>query len=138
MLGIGWKVGASLAGDCPAGPGSPFALLAAGLAEAVGVVLEVDARVADEGVAWCVFYYIEERQVGERVLGEDGFVAMQVGSPCSIEAENGSGGEMFAPELLGVLEAGQVESFASAGFLKLIERAPVHAFWWLGQPWNVG
>ena len=65
VSGVVWKFGACLASEGPAGPRTPFALLFSGFAEAVGVVLEVDAGVAEEGLLWRVFEDVDERCVGE-------------------------------------------------------------------------
>jgi len=48
VIGVALKVRTRFAGKSPAGPGSPFSLFDSRFAEAVGVVLEVDARVSEE------------------------------------------------------------------------------------------
>ena len=66
MIGVALKVGAGFAGEGPAGPGSPFSLFESRFAEAVGVVLEVDARVSQKNFAGRILENIDERLIGKR------------------------------------------------------------------------
>lgn len=66
MIGVALKVGAGFAGEGPAGPGSPFSLFESRFAEAVGVVLEVDARVSQKNFGGRILENIDERLIGKR------------------------------------------------------------------------
>lgn len=138
VFGVAREIGSGLAGDGPAGPGAPFALLASRFAEAVGVVLEVDARVSEEDVGRGVAEDVEERGVGEWVLFKDVFESGEVGAPGAIEAKDSAGGESVSPEVLGVLEAGEVERGSAVVAAEFVERFPGHAFRRSGQGGDVG
>ena len=66
VLGVAGKFRAGFAGWGPTGPGAPFTLLEPGLSESVGVMLEVNAWIADEGFLGRVLQDVDESLVGER------------------------------------------------------------------------
>lgn len=66
MIGVALKVGAGFAGEGPAGPGSPFSLFESRFAEAVGVVLEVDARVSQKNFGGRILENVDQRLIGKR------------------------------------------------------------------------
>ncbi len=127
------KFGKGCAGEGPAGPGAPFALKAPRLAETIGVVLEMDARVSEEGSRRGVLEEFDESGVGERPGFQGGFAALQVRAPSTVETEDGSGGKSLQPKVLRVFEASQVELGLALLFAKSIQRAPIHTGFWAGK-----
>ena len=92
VLRISGPGGVGFFGEGPTGPGSGFALLAAGFFEAICVVLEMDARIADEHVSRCVTHEPHHRGVGQGEFVENGFFACEVGAHGTIQTEEGAGG----------------------------------------------
>ena len=115
------------AGERPAGPGAPASGGGARAGEAVGVVLEVDARVADEGGGRGMAQQPDERGVGWQPVAQHGLVTAQVGPEGAVEAQDGTGGEAALPERVGVFEA-VVVKFRTTHVLAVdVQRAPVEA-----------
>lgn len=115
VSGVAGEVGAEVADEGPAGPGAPASLVTAGLSEAAGVVLEVNAGIADEDVGRGVGEEPGHGGVGHGPFGEDGVLGGEVGPHGAVEAEDGAGGEAALPELVAVGEGGEVEG-GVAGF----------------------
>jgi len=54
-------------------------------------MLEVYSGIADEGFLGGVLQNVDEGLVGEWPGFEDGFASIEVGAPCAVEAEDGTG-----------------------------------------------
>src|SRR5690606_38154319 len=121
----GGPFGTQAAGEGPAGPGAPFTLVAARFAEAVGVVLKVNARIADEDRARRVRHEPRHGGVGQGPGLQHGFVAAQVGAHRAVEAEQCAGGQGALPKGMTVGERGEVKPLV-LGRAHGVERAPVH------------
>jgi len=132
---VAGQVGSGFAGKAPAGPRAPFALFDPRLAESVRIALEMDARIAEEGLCGRVLKDVNERLVRKGPMFENGFVSSEIGSPGSIEAEDGSRGKFLPPKDLAVFEAGLVEIGSAIVFVESIEILPIHGN--LGR-WQVG
>ena len=121
---ISREIGAHDPGEVPAGPGAGAALGAARFAQAVGEMLVVHARVADEDAVGRGRDHPGQREVGQGMSGERGFVAAQIGEQGPISREDGPGGEAARPEMVCVGEAAHEETF-SAVAAERVERLPV-------------
>ena len=126
------EVGEGRAGEFPAGPGAPLALIGAGLAEPVGVVLEVHSGIAQKCVGGSVSKDVHEGLVWQGPILENGLAAFEIRTPGPIEAEDRSSWKSLLPKVLSVLQAGQVEVGAALVLCESVERAPVHFGWGFG------
>ena len=113
------------AGERPAGPSPPASLLAAGLIHAIGQVLKMHARIADKNVGRSFLQQPDNGRIWQRPDGKYGFVATHIGKQCAVEAKDGTGGEAATPQVMTVIERGEIKIRATIGAMK-IKRAPVH------------
>lgn len=118
-------VGTHRAHDRPAGPGAPLPLVPPRGVHAVGVVLEMDAGVANEQVRGGVLQDPGERGIRHGPGGEHGFVSRQFGPHGPVQAKEGPGGETARPQRLTVLEAAKIEGRAPLIVAMLVQRPPV-------------
>jgi len=75
VLGIAGPCGVSFFGQSPAGPGASFALLEAGFLEAIGVVLKMDAWIANKHVLGRMGHEPMHSRIGEGEFDEHGLIA---------------------------------------------------------------
>lgn len=85
--GITRQVRPSRPGECPARPRPPASLFAARFVDAVGIMLEVHPRVAEEYAVGSFMNQPSHRRIGQRMLLEDVLVARQLRPQCAIEAQ---------------------------------------------------
>ena len=109
VFGVGGKFGPDDAGDAPAGPGAPAALLATRLADPVGKVLEMHPGIADEDLWRCVSQKPRHSFVGQGPRLQHRFIAPEIGQEGAIEFQNGAGRKAALPEVVRVGEGGEIK-----------------------------
>lgn len=122
---VGGEFGPQRAGEGPAGPGTPRALVAPRGVHAVGVVLEMDAGIAEKNVRRRVAQQPDHCAVRQRPGVEHGLVAIQFRAKRSVEAEHRAGGEAALPEGVRVLQAVVIELGAAFVLAMDVQRPPV-------------
>lgn len=138
MLGIGGQVWADGPREGPAGPGPPPPLITTRLVHAIGVMLEMHARIADKNARWRVGDQPRHRSIRQRMRAQDRFVARQFGSEGAIETKQRARGEPLLPQRMSVFEAGKIK-FGSAilGAMGMqrapVETGPRHRQMWTGR-----
>jgi len=97
------------AGQRPARPGPPRTLLTARLVHAVRIVLEVNARVTNEGPLRAVVQHPGQRPVGQGILLQDRLRSPKLRPQRPVQAEQRPRWQGPAPQGLRVLQAALVE-----------------------------
>lgn len=85
MQRIGWESWLDGAGERPAGPSAPAALLATGCIHTVGEMLIMDARIAEENAVRGVAQHPSQRGVGQRPVMQSRFIGVQIGAERTVE-----------------------------------------------------
>ena len=85
-----------------------------GFVHPIGVVLKMHAGIPDKNFRRGVRDHPPHRQIRQRPLAQDRFIAPQFGSECAVEAKHRAGGQAALPERVAVFEAIAVKVPSSA------------------------
>jgi len=124
VAGVAGPFGVSETGELPGGPGAGAFYMGAGAGEAVGEVLIVDARVANEGGRVGVGHDPAEGVVGQRPALKRWGGGGNVGEEGAVHGKEGAGGEAALPEVLAVGEGAEIKIGAAVGAVA-VEFAPI-------------